>query len=91
MEELNLLFDAGDGILSGLLQKSRKIKYVFVSHPDRDHLNGLPQFVQFNARENFLIIYYPKDSGSFPAMKSFLEKFDPHVSSIQCNGVEDKQ
>ncbi len=90
VEELNLLIDAGDGLTAGLLQKSRKIKNVFITHPDRDHLNGLPQFVQLNSREGLPKIHYPKDSGSFPAMKNFLEKFDPHVSSCSWIGIEDK-
>lgn len=38
IEELGLLFDAGDGVITYLLQKSRKIKYIFISHADRDHL-----------------------------------------------------
>lgn len=59
VEELGLLFDAGDGVMAHLLQKSRKIKQVFISHADRDHLNGLPQFYQLNAREGFPKIYYP--------------------------------
>lgn len=33
VEELNLLIDAGDGLTAGLLQKSRKIKNVFITHP----------------------------------------------------------
>jgi ribonuclease Z len=90
VEELNLLIDAGDGISAGLLQKSRKIKNVFVTHPDRDHLNGLPQFVQLNAREGFPKIHYPKDSGSFPAMNKFLNKFDPHMVKSEWIGIEDK-
>jgi len=90
VEELNLLIDAGDGITSGLLQKSRKIKNVFITHPDRDHLNGLPQFVQLNSRDGFPRIHYPKDSGSFQAMNSFLKKFDPHVSSSTWIGIEDQ-
>lgn len=90
VEELNLLIDAGDGLTAGLLQKSRKIKNVFITHPDRDHLNGLPQFVQLNSRDEFPRIYYPKDSGSFPAMNSFLTKFDPHVSLSSWIGIEDK-
>lgn len=78
IEELGILFDAGDGVASGLGQKGGKIKHVFVSHADRDHLSGLLQFTQLNAREGFPIIYYPEDCGSFPALKSFTEKFDPH-------------
>jgi len=91
IEELNLLLDAGDGVSAGLLQKSRKIKYVFVTHPDRDHLNGLYQFIQLNTREDYPIIHYPKDSGSFPAIKNFLSKFDPHVNDVEWLGIEDRQ
>ena len=82
IEELHLLLDAGDGVSSGLLQKSGKIKYVFITHPDRDHITGLFQLYQLNARKGLPKIYHPKDSGSFPAMKDFLRKFDTH---IQCS------
>ncbi len=82
IEELGLLFDAGDGLSAGLLQKSRKIKHAFISHADRDHLTGLVQFNQLNARaDGYPKIYYPADSGSFPALKDFLNKFDPHVTN----------
>jgi ribonuclease Z len=77
VEELGILFDAGDGLTSGLLQKSRKIKHAFISHADRDHLAGLVQFNQLNARDGFPIIYYPGDSRSFPSMEEFTKKFDP--------------
>jgi ribonuclease Z len=80
IEELGLLFDAGDGLISSLLQKSRKINHVFISHADRDHLTGLLQFNQLNGRPGFPIIYYPRDSGSFPKLEEFSKKFDPHVS-----------
>lgn len=80
VDELGLLLDAGDGVTSALLQKSRKIHHAFISHADRDHLTGLLQFNQLNAREGAPVIYYPADSGSFPALKTFAEKFDPHVS-----------
>lgn len=80
IEEYGLLFDAGDGLMAGLLQKSRKIEHVFISHPDRDHLTGLLQFNQLNAREGGKPrIYYPADSGSFPALEQFSKQFDPHV------------
>lgn len=80
IEELGLLFDAGDGLTSGLLQKSRKIKHAFISHADRDHLTGLLQFNQLNARPGFPVIYYPKDSGSFPALETFSKQFDSYVT-----------
>ena len=80
IEELGLLFDAGDGLISSLLSKSRKINHVFISHADRDHLTGLLQFNQLNARPGYPIIYYPKDAGSFPRLEEFSKKFDPHVT-----------
>lgn len=79
VEELNLLLDCGDGVISNLLQKSRKVENVFVTHADRDHLTGLLQFNQLNARPGFPVIHYPKDCGSFAALEEFSKKFDPHV------------
>ncbi|NQZ35077.1 MAG: RNAse Z [Crocinitomicaceae bacterium] len=90
IEELGVLFDAGDGVTSGLLQKSRKIKYVFISHADRDHLTGLIQLNQLNAREGFPKIYYPADCGTFPAMKAFQLKFDPHTKGAEWHELVDK-
>src|SRR6478609_3697143 len=80
IDEWGLLFDAGDGFMSTLLQKSRKVNHVFISHADRDHLTGLLQFNQLNARPGFPIIHYPKDSTSFRALETFSKTFDPHVS-----------
>ena len=79
IDELQLLFDAGDGVLAHLLQKTQKIKHAFISHPDRDHLSGLLAVRQLNARPGgYPRIYYPKDSGSFPALAQFSERFSPH-------------
>ena len=72
-----LLLDAGDGVCAGLLSKARKIKKVAITHADRDHLTGLLQLQQLNARDGIPDILYPKDCGSFPALREFLEKFDP--------------
>jgi len=76
IEEFGLLFDGGDGLSAHLLQKARKIKHAFISHADRDHLSGLIQFNQLNARDGFPIIYYPKDSSSFPYMADFAAKLN---------------
>lgn len=81
IEELGILMDAGDGLMTALLQKSRKIKYVFISHADRDHLTGLLQLNQLNARPGFPVICYPRDSSSFPALEAFSKQFDQHVSN----------
>lgn len=77
IDELALLFDAGDGVSAGLTQKARKIKYAFISHADRDHLGGLVQFNQLNAREGYPIIFYPEHCGSFPNLEQFTNRFDP--------------
>ncbi|MFK7946631.1 MAG: MBL fold metallo-hydrolase [Saprospiraceae bacterium] len=91
VEELGLLFDVGDGVSSALLQKSRKIKQVFISHADRDHLAGLVQFNQLNARKGLPIIHYPADSGSFPAIADFVKKFDPHVDGTVWKPIRENQ
>ncbi|HLP21950.1 MAG TPA: hypothetical protein VK174_16670, partial [Chitinophagales bacterium] len=91
IEELGLLFDAGDGITASLLQKARKINHAFISHADRDHLTGLLQFNQLNARPDAPKIYYPSNSGSFPAMAEFAKKFDPHVSGTLWQGINGEE
>ncbi len=88
VEELGILFDAGDGLMSNLLQKSRKVKHVFVSHADRDHLAGLLQFMQLNGRDVFPKVYFPKDCGSFPALAEFSSKFDPHAGRGEWIGLD---
>lgn len=80
IEELGILFDAGDGLTSALLQKSRKINHVFLSHADRDHLTGLMQLNQLNAREGYPVIYHPRDGQSYPALEAFSRRFDPHIA-----------
>ncbi|MBS0026482.1 MBL fold metallo-hydrolase [Chitinophaga sp. 22321] len=87
LEELGILMDAGDGLTAALLQKSRKINYVFISHADRDHLTGLLQLNQLNAREGLPVICYPRDSTSFPAMEAFSKKFDPHITGTKWKAV----
>jgi ribonuclease Z len=74
IEELGILFDAGDGIVSGLHQKMGKVKHAFISHADRDHLSALHRLNPLNDKVQ---IYYPKDAGSFPALEEFSKKFDP--------------
>jgi ribonuclease Z len=80
VEEWGILFDAGDGLISALLQKSRKIDQVFISHADRDHLTGLLQFNQLNARPGFPVIHYPKDASSFSTLEKFSKTFDSQVT-----------
>lgn len=76
---MGILFDCGDGATSGLLQKAGKVRHLFLSHADRDHVAGLLQFLQLNGRPR-LKIYYPKDCGSFPPLAEFSAKFDPQTA-----------
>lgn len=87
ISEYSLLLDAGDGVTAGLHQKSGKIKHVFLSHADRDHITGLLQLVQLNAREGFPIIHYPENSNSFPALADFSARFNPHVAPVTWQGI----
>lgn len=91
VEELGLLFDAGDGLTASLLQKARKVDNVFISHADRDHLTGLLQFNQLNARPRFPKIYYPANCGSFPNLSEFSSRFDPHVAGTVWTPVVDNE
>jgi len=88
VENFGLLFDAGDGASAGLGQKCRKIRHIFVTHADRDHICGLLQLNQLNARHGIPSIYYPKDCGSFPALRDFVGKFDPQSGSASWIGLE---
>ena len=91
LKELGILFDCGDGAAAMLLGKSRKVKHIFISHADRDHLGGLLQFNQLNARESFPKIYFPRDCGSFSFLEDFTKRFDPHVKGTIWNKLEDNQ
>lgn len=90
VEELGILFDAGDGVSSSLLHKAGKINHVFISHADRDHLTGLLQFNQLNARPGFPIIHYPRHCGSFPPFEAFSKKFDPHVNGTIWKSIQEE-
>ncbi len=88
VEELGILLDAGDGVVSSLLQKSRKVKSVFLSHADRDHLTGLLQLNQLNARPQLPVMYYPKDAQSFKALEAFTRQFDKQVAQTTWQPVQ---
>lgn len=92
VEEFQLLFDAGDGVISNLMQRSRKAQHVFISHVHRDHISSLMAFRQMHARpEGFPKIYYPKDARSFEYLKEFSERFAPHSPPTPWYGVDNGQ
>jgi ribonuclease Z len=77
-EELRLLLDAGDGVAAHLLGKSRKAARIAISHSDRDHVTGLLQLQQLNARANHRVeVIYPADSTGVPKLAQFCRDFDP--------------
>lgn len=86
LEDFGVCFDAGDGLCAGLGLKSRKIKHLFVSHADRDHLAGLLQFNALNGSAA-PTIYYPADCGSFPALRDFCAAFDRHAGQSSWRAI----
>ncbi|WP_444626786.1 MBL fold metallo-hydrolase [Flavobacterium columnare] len=90
IEELGIIFDAGDGLVSGLMGKCGKFKHLFITHPDRDHLTGLLAFNQMYGY-NKPTIYYPKDCKSFPFLETFTANFDPQSKGTQWIGIEAKE
>ncbi len=89
LEEHRVLFDAGDGVSVALGPKCQKVQHVFLSHADRDHIGGLLQLNQLGARAvKPLSFYYPKDSGSFPALRNFIDPFDPWLAKSVWTPVE---
>jgi len=91
IEELGLLFDAGDGVIASLLQKSRKIENIFISHADRDHLTGLLQLNHLNARAGFPRIFFPYNSNSFRALEEFSKRFDSQVKQTVWNALKEDE
>jgi ribonuclease Z len=76
IEEWRLLFDAGDGVMSTLQHRSRKIKNIAISHADRDHIFGLLQLNHHNARHNLESVMYPSDARSIDRLREFAWRFD---------------
>jgi ribonuclease Z len=76
LEEMRLLFDAGDGVMSGLMHKSGKIRHVAMSHADRDHVYGLMQVNHHCAHRGLEALFYPREAGFFKGMREACYKFD---------------
>jgi len=76
VEEMRLLFDAGDGVMSGLMHKSGKVRHVAMSHADRDHVYGLMQVNHHCAHRGLEGLFYPREAGFFKGMREACYKFD---------------
>ena len=87
-EQWGLMFDCGDGASAALMHKARKVRHLFLSHADRDHVAGLLAFQQLYGGPH-LTIHYPKDSGWFPALARFCRDFDPWITGTRWQAVDD--
>ena len=76
IEEMRLLFDAGDGVMSSLMHKSGKIRHIAMSHADRDHVYGLMQVNHHCAHRGLEALFYPAEGGFFKGMREACYKFD---------------
>jgi len=77
-EQWGLMVDCGDGASAALMHKARKVRHLFLSHADRDHVAGLLAYQQLYGGPR-LTIHYPADSGSLPALAKFCRDFDPWI------------
>lgn len=80
-ETHRILFDVGDGAAAMLEGKIHKANVVALTHAHRDHVAGLPQFLNLrggvaHANGEDLRIFHPEGSGSFVALARFLSHFD---------------
>lgn len=91
VDNFGLLFDAGDGVSASLGQRVRRVKHVFITHSDRDHVCGLLQLHQLAAQNGTPSIYYPRDSGSLPALRDFMERFDPQSGPATWIGLHHRE
>jgi len=76
LEEMRLLFDAGDGVMAGLMHKSGKIRHIAMSHADRDHVYGLMQVNHHCAHRGMEGLFFPAESGFFKGMREACYRFD---------------
>jgi len=80
-ETHRVLFDVGDGATALLEGKIHKANIVALTHAHRDHIGGLPQFLNLRggiaaSTGDPLRVFHPDGSGSFLAMGRFLAHFD---------------
>jgi ribonuclease Z len=87
-ENYGLLFDCGDGTSAALMHKARKVRHVFLSHADRDHIAGMLAFNQLYGGPK-LTVHYPVDSGSFPPLAEFTRRFDPWIEGTVWRPIHD--
>ncbi len=81
----NILFDAGEGVATGLQNRVFGIRRVFLSHAHADHIAGLVNLINIRnlgaGDQNApLEIYYPKNSRLLDYMIEYLTKTQKDLS-----------
>ncbi len=74
---LRTLFDAGEGVVSALRNRSFAIERVFITHGHYDHVGGLPGIVRIRGqgrgdKEKTLVIYYPEGDRGCELIQAFI-------------------
>jgi ribonuclease Z len=73
----HLCLDMGDGLVSSLGHKLVGIDTVLLSHAHRDHIAGIPMFLNVRCNhEGRVRIYYPAEAPLIPTLQSFCERFE---------------
>ncbi len=74
---LRTLFDAGEGVVSALRNRSFAIERVFITHGHYDHIGGLTGLVRIRGqgrgdKEKTLVIYYPEGDRGCELIRTFI-------------------
>jgi ribonuclease Z len=82
---LNILFDAGEGVSTGLLNRVFGIRRIFLSHGHADHIAGLTNLINIRNlgagdQTADLKIYYPKDNKLVEFIKEYLDKTQKNLT-----------
>lgn len=82
---LRTLFDAGEGLVSALRNRSFAIEKVFISHGHFDHIGGLPGLIRIRGqargdKQKPLTIYYPEGDTGCELIMVYLARLIPAPS-----------
>ncbi len=81
----NILFDAGEGVATNLLNRVFGIRKVFLSHGHADHIAGLVNLINIRNlgagdQTAPLVIHYPRNNTLLDIMKNYLAQTQSELS-----------
>ncbi len=84
-KRFNILFDAGEGVSTGLFNKVFGIRRIFLSHGHADHIAGLVNLLNIRNlgagdQTATLKIYHPENNRLIDILKEYLGKTQPGLS-----------